>query len=59
MFNELVLHIIRGSRTNHVAVCIFFDSQHSLRSEIDKLTKRRLARGYTLISKELHNDAAE
>lgn len=49
ILNDIVLTIIRGG--NHISVrrTVRFNSLESITQEIQRLIKRRLARGYTLV----------
>lgn len=48
LFDELVIHITRGGRNHSVNYLIYCDNPCSCRSQIDRIKKIRLRRGYTL-----------
>lgn len=52
MLNDVVLTVVRGGRNVRVArnVSILYDNRDSLSDEIARLSKRRIKRGYHLIS---------
>jgi hypothetical protein len=49
MFNGYVLTIVRGGCHTNVVKRMGFDSSLAIQNEIDRLSKRRLQRGYSLI----------
>lgn len=48
--NDLVLTVIRGGLRSSVIRHFGFNCKHTLQREIDKLAKRRLQRGYSLVT---------
>ena len=50
MINDFVLTIIRGGKRVRVVRHRGFDSANHLNAEITRLTKRRLKRGYELVT---------
>lgn len=47
--NNFALRIIRGGRNIRIVRSVLFDCALSLRNELDRLSKRRLRRGYSLV----------
>lgn len=50
LFNEMVLIVLRGGRNYRTIRRCWFSNGLAVRQEIERLTKRRLARGYVLIN---------
>ena len=48
--NKFLLSIIRGGRHTRVVRSILYDCPLAIRSEIDRLSKRRIRRGYSLVT---------
>lgn len=48
LFNKYVLTITRGGVSARVVKHLGFDCMEKIKNEIDRLTKRRLKRGYIL-----------
>lgn len=49
LFDDLVIHITRGGRNSSINHLIFCPDTHSCELQINRITKTRLRRGYTLI----------
>lgn len=49
LLNDIVLTIIRGGSNSRVVRNICYDSMESIMKELQRLMKRRLKRGYTLV----------
>ncbi len=50
LLNDLVLTITRGGNHHRVIRHFGFSNEESLKKEIERLSKRRIKRGYSLIS---------
>ena len=48
--DKLALRIIRGGRNIRVVRSVLFDCPLSVRKEVDRLAKRRIRRGYSLVT---------
>lgn len=50
LFNDTVICVIRGGAHISVSRLIFCDGEMGARKEIDRLSRVRLQRGYTLVN---------
>lgn len=49
LFDAYILIIMRGSRHRNIRLSLCFNSPDARQNEIDRLSKRRIRRGYTLV----------
>lgn len=49
LFDQWVLTIIRGGRHHRVVRHFGFNCRTAIKKEIEKISKRRIQRGYTLV----------
>lgn len=50
LLNDWVLSVIRGGRHSRVVRHFGYGCRMALQKELDRLSKRRIKRGYTLVS---------
>lgn len=50
LLNDLVLTVIRGGNNTHVRRSIGFDCELAIHKEICRLSKKRIKRGYILVT---------
>lgn len=49
MFNEMVLRVTRGGSSVRVSISIACSDEQSISNEIERLSKKRIKRGYILV----------
>lgn len=50
LFGDLILHIVRGGTGVSVINILFVGNENNMRKQIDRLSRLRLRRGYTLVN---------
>ena len=48
-FNDIILSVMRGGRNQRITRNILFNCPVAIKKEIDRLSKKRIKRGYVLI----------
>lgn len=48
--NKLAVRIIRGGRCVRIVRSVFFDCELAVRNEVERLSKRRIRHGYSLVT---------